>query len=77
MSDFIGVKGNGLITIKAPKYDMYEFVELHWNGAVSLTKIVGQWYRAKDETWLYETTVNTERLFPENAFEHKEELEND
>lgn len=58
------------IHIPAPKYEMHEFVTLHWNLQAYPTRIVRCWYRLDTEDWWYQVAavsneIEEDRFFPE------------
>jgi hypothetical protein len=58
------------IEVKAPKFDLYEFVTVYWNGETIKGKVVYRILHLDDnETWLYEISAKPERLYPEHAIE--------
>jgi hypothetical protein len=44
------------LTIKAPEFDLYEFVTLYWEGEAIKTKVVRRWldYDDGEGRWHYE-----------------------
>ncbi len=55
------------IEISAPKFDLYEFLTLHWNEQERTVKVVRRWFDLDDNQWWYKVQ-NSEVLYPENAF---------
>lgn len=56
------------IKIAAPEFEIYERVNLSWNGEHE-TKIVAQWYEYHKDQWWYKVS-NDERFYPQGAFCH-------
>lgn len=57
-----------LLSVRAPKFDLYEFVTLYWNDQALSGKVVKRWLDLDEELWLYQLAgVDSDRLFPEAA----------
>ncbi len=50
------------VNIPAPKFVLYESVNLHWNEREKATSIVARWYDFDDRTWWYKV-ANDERFY--------------
>lgn len=44
----------GYIRIPAPKFELHQFVTLHWNGCEYNTRIVERLFNLDDQCWLYQ-----------------------
>lgn len=60
------------ITIRAPKFELYQLVTLYWNQSATHTKIVKRFYDPDDSTWLY-LVANDDTPYPESVFEARED----
>ena len=59
-----------LLSVRAPKFDRYEFVTLYWNEQTLQGKVVKRWLDLDESLWLYQLAgVGSDRLFPEAALE--------
>lgn len=67
--------------IKDPKFDLYEFVSLDWNGYIHPAKVVVRWFNANDNSWWYKVSGDfagggvSAKLYPETVLEHRYETE--
>jgi hypothetical protein len=58
------------ISVRAPKFDLYEIVSLHWNDRTGQGRIVKRWLDFNDELWFYQLDgIGSSRLCPEDALE--------
>jgi hypothetical protein len=56
------------LSVRAPKFDRYEFVTLYWNEQTLQGKVVKRWLNLDESLWLYQLAgVGSDRLFPEAA----------
>lgn len=58
--------------IKNPKFDLYEFVWLNWNGALGHRRIVRRWFDLESESWFYQfggTGEKASAFYPESLLE--------
>ena len=57
--------------IRAPKFELYELVTLHWNKQERRTKIVQRWFNPDDGAngyWFYRVSED-EQFYPEEVLE--------
>jgi hypothetical protein len=50
------------VNIPAPKFVLYESVNLHWNEREKATSIVARWYDFDDRSWWYRVS-NDEQFY--------------
>lgn len=58
-------------SVRAPKFELYQLVILHWNREARHTKIVRRFFDPDDGvdgTWVYLVSDN-DRPYPEGVFE--------
>ncbi len=56
------------IDIPAPKFELHEFVILHWNNITSQSKIVARWYDLDHQTWWYKV-ANDDKFYSVDVLE--------
>jgi len=59
------------IQVRAPKFELYELVTLHWNSEQRRTKIVQRWFNPDDGTnghWFYKVSEDG-KFYPEEVLE--------
>ena len=63
------------IQIRAPKFELYELVTLHWNNQERSTKIVRRWLDIDDggEGYWYKVAGDDQQFYPEGALEPRRE----
>jgi hypothetical protein len=61
--------------INPPQFDLYENVQLHWEGVTHETRVVRRWLDLDDGDgdWWYEVARFEDRKFPESALESRVE----
>ena len=64
------------VQVPAPKFEMHEFVTLHWNSMKYPTRIVQCWFRLSSQEWWYQIAqvsneLDTDRLFPDAVLESR------
>lgn len=64
------------IQVPAPKFEMCEFVTLHWNSVQYPTRITQCWFRLDSQEWLYKIApvsneLDEDRFFPESVLESR------
>ena len=64
------------IQIPAPKFELYEFVTLQWNGVEYPTRIVEASFRLSAQEWVYQVAqvsneLDEERFFNESVLESR------
>ena len=52
------------INIPAPLFELYQRVNLSWNGEHT-TKIVARWYDIDKDDWWYKCSHQGDRFYPE------------
>lgn len=60
-----------LIQTKAPKFHLYEAVEVKWNSRYLATRVVRRWLDWDKGAWWYEVAGQPGQ-FPENALEGRD-----
>lgn len=56
------------LSVRAPKFDRYEFVTLSWNNQTLQGKVVKRWLDLDEALWLDQlAVVGSDHLFPEAA----------
>ncbi len=59
------------IQIRAPRFELYELVTLHWNGQELPTKVVQRWFEidyGDEGHWSYKI-AGDKQLYPQGALE--------
>ncbi|MCG9892886.1 MAG: hypothetical protein MH252_17645 [Thermosynechococcaceae cyanobacterium MS004] len=62
--------------IPAPRFELYEFVTLHWNGFEYPSRIVEATFRLSAQEWFYQVAqvsneLDEERFFNESVLESR------
>lgn len=57
------------VDIPAPEFEIYERVNLSWNGEHE-TKIVARWYDYDKQQWWYKCQNQGERFYPQDLICH-------
>ena len=65
---------NKIIQVLAPKFELHEFVTLHWNGFEYPTRIVEASFRLSAQEWVYQVAQVSNEL-DEGRFFNKSVLE--
>lgn len=59
------------ISIRVPKFELYELITLYWNNQERRTKVVQRWFNPDDGThghWFYKVSEDG-KFYPEGALE--------
>jgi hypothetical protein len=56
------------IQVPAPKFELHEFVTLHWNGFEYPTRIVEAAFRLRTQEWVYQMAQVSNELDEERFF---------